>query len=246
MNRTIGRRGGRAGLVAVAAMVLVAATALGSAPKAEAAVICNVDSSAIPANLTRARRYAGETGTGRCTAAWNRIVGRVVAGRYTPPGAVLVAFVARPYGRDRPAATLGNRVEVNYNYVDTNYTDWGVLTHELTHVIQSYPHGQVWVAEGIADWARYDAGQPPPNHGPSPSCAGGHNYVEGYECSAAFFKFLNRRFGGAVLQDVNAYQHNGGADPGGFIVARTGWGNLTTLWNVCIREECKGGAPLDD
>lgn len=226
------------------AAAFVATTALGAAgttvPAAEAAVICNVDTRQIPANLTRARRYAAETGTGRCTNAWNRIVFRLVGSRYRPPGAVLVVFTAHPFGGNGAGATVGNRVELNYNYVQAHWTDWGLLTHELTHVVQSYPYPVPWVAEGVADWTRYDANQPPPGHGPSPTCAGGAHYIDGYECAAAFLKYLNRRFDPAVMQDLNAYQHHGGASPSGWLLARTGY-TLPALWAACRGQECRGG-----
>ncbi len=53
-----------------------------------------------------------------------------------------------------PAETVGgNIIKIDLDYAHTNPYDPGVLTHELTHVVQNYPTYVVWLTEAIANYS---------------------------------------------------------------------------------------------
>jgi basic secretory peptidase family protein len=53
-----------------------------------------------------------------------------------------------------PAETAGgNLIKVDIDYARANPYDPGVLTHELTHVVQRYPTYVVWLTEAIANYS---------------------------------------------------------------------------------------------
>jgi hypothetical protein len=68
-----------------------------------------------------------------------------------------LTFVFRK-GQDAPAYTAGGEISFSVDYVRAHPGDLGMVIHELTHVVQSYPGSSFdtgWLVEGIADYTRW-------------------------------------------------------------------------------------------
>lgn len=70
-----------------------------------------------------------------------------------------VTFVIDPEYKG-VAATSGGVIRYNPEWFVKNPSDIDVVTHEVMHVIQSYPHraGPGWLTEGVADYVRFKYG----------------------------------------------------------------------------------------
>lgn len=57
-----------------------------------------------------------------------------------------------------PAYASGNTITISGKWIAEHPDDLGVVIHELTHIIQSYPASRTtpgWLVEGIADYIRW-------------------------------------------------------------------------------------------
>jgi len=60
--------------------------------------------------------------------------------------------------QDAPAYCAGREISFSIDYIHKFPNDLGMVVHELTHVVQSYPRNKVdtgWLVEGIADYTRW-------------------------------------------------------------------------------------------
>ncbi len=91
------------------------------------------------------------------------------------------------------AYTAGGQITVSANYVRSNPKDIGLVVHELTHVVQSYPPSQAgWLVEGIADYVRfwiYQVHAPRPYINPDKA-----NYTDAYQTTAAFLAWVTNHY----------------------------------------------------
>ncbi|GHO94077.1 hypothetical protein KSF_041250 [Reticulibacter mediterranei] len=85
------------------------------------------------------------------TIAYPQLVKRWSADPQKAPTTVTLQFEKN---LGNPAETLsGNLIKVDLDYAHANPYDPGMLTHELTHVVQSYPTYVVWLTEAIANYS---------------------------------------------------------------------------------------------
>lgn len=129
--------------------------------------------------------------------------------------------------RDMPgvAHTVGSTITISTRWIRAHPEDYGMVVHELVHVVQAYPGGQPgWMVESIADQVRYFQYEPAVGAAYKPGR--GHSYRSGYLPGAAFLNWLDQRTEGNLIGELNT-------------LARTG--RMTEAWLVE-----KGGAPLDD
>jgi hypothetical protein len=84
---------------------------------------------------------------------WHPIIGDIL-GLKDPP---VYREVTLRFGKMRGiAATTKDTVNISAGFVRQHPDDFGMVLHELTHVIQAYPnYDPVWLVEGIADYVRY-------------------------------------------------------------------------------------------
>jgi hypothetical protein len=234
----------------MAAVVVGLAAGLTPASPAGARVSCQVDSpSTIPAEYPNAQFYASVMGNGGCQIVYDYVVGALVGGSYTPPATTKIHFVPEGVGY-----ATGGEIYLGYKYIQTRYNqfgtyDWGLTYHELAHVIQGYPAGAnaQWVTEGLADWVRYDQGQPPLDHpSPDPGCSG-HHYTEGYECAAAFLGWIDTRYRNGDHSFITllngAYHFGSGNTPALNMQILTGE-TIDQLWWNCLYEDCAGASSV--
>ena len=109
------------------------------------------------------------------------------------PTKVSIVFKAK---QDAPGATGGSRVSISAPYVRKHPDDWGMVVHELVHVVQKYPDpNPMWLTDGIADYVRdyvYEPGKRKIRIDPKKA-----SYKDSYATTAAFLGWL-------VKQDPDA------------------------------------------
>lgn len=139
----------------------------------------------------QATAWAGEAQ--KVVQEWFPIVWRLLAtdGR-TPPREIKLIFRKTS---SAPAYASGGAITVNGEWIAQHPDDFGMMIHELTHIIQSYPPGRDkpgWLVEGIADfirWWRYEPEGPRPRIDPTKA-----SYRDSYRTTAAFLAWVTAKY----------------------------------------------------
>jgi hypothetical protein len=152
------------------------------------------DSSAAP-DLAAWGVKAGEL----CALWYPKINTYLASPGFVPPSKVKIIIVPM----DGVAYTLGDVIHVSADYVRGHQDDIGLVVHELTHVVQSYPGGAPgWLVEGIADYVRF--GLYEPQHRLPPVNPQKSHYTDAYQTTAAFLIWLNKNEGKGIVPIMNA------------------------------------------
>lgn len=118
---------------------------------------------------------------------------------FTPPMTVKLVFKKQ---KDGIAAASGNTITFNTDYLAKHPDDWGLVVHELTHVIQAYPNSDPgWLTEGIADYIRLYHFEPEtarPRIDPKKA-----SYRDGYRTTAAFLAWLEKTHDKPIVAKLN-------------------------------------------
>jgi len=107
------------------------------------------------------------------------------------------------------AYASGSTATYSAKWMKDHPEDTDIVTHEVTHIVQSYPGGAGpgWITEGIADYCRYKYGVE--NTGWSlPDYSSAQYYTDSYRVSARFFVWLEKTKGEAFIEDLNAAMHS--------------------------------------
>src|SRR5262249_47274710 len=86
---------------------------------------------------------------------WPMLAPLLATDRFQAPAELKIVFKE---SLEPPAQTQGNTITVKGPWVRNHPEDFGVVIHEMVHVIQSYPSGgnkPGWLVEGIADYIRW-------------------------------------------------------------------------------------------
>lgn len=99
------------------------------------------------------------------------------------------------------AATAGEIVRVNPQWMHSHPADIDVVTHEVMHIVQAYPNeaGPGWITEGIADYVRYTLGVD--NAGANwklPDYKSTQSYKDAYRVTARFFVWVDKQHHGTI------------------------------------------------
>ncbi len=133
------------------------------------------------------------------------------------------------------------KITISPKYINENPNDTDLLTHELMHLVQSYPYGSgpLWLTEGIADYARSVYGINNDKASWSlPTYSGGQHYTDAYRVTASFLKWVRKTYDNEIIKklDINirneTYTYN-------LWVEYTDY-TLPNLWNLYA------GKPLGD
>jgi hypothetical protein len=120
---------------------------------------------------------------------------------FTPPAEVKLVFEKDEKGI---AGTSGATITIASGWVERHPDDFGMVIHELTHVIQSYPHYEDeagWVVEGIADYVRYIRYEPKAELSPiDPKTA---SYRDGYGTAARFLAWIEKTYDKQIVARLN-------------------------------------------
>ncbi len=99
-----------------------------------------------------------------------------------------------------PAYARGNEISVSAEWLREHPEDIGMLTHELTHVVQAYPNGQPgWFTEGFADYTRLVYGPKEQVDWSLPEkLTDKQSYTDSYRTTARFFQWLDEKHPGVL------------------------------------------------
>lgn len=141
-------------------------------------------------------KHAGEL----CAEWYPKISALLASDGFTPPKTVTLRFK----NMRGVAGTGGNEIGVSAEYVRRHTNDWGMVIHELTHVVQSYPPVAPefgWMTEGIADYIRLAHFEPdvrPPRINPDRA-----KYTDSYKTTAAFLRWIEKAHDPAIVKKLN-------------------------------------------
>jgi hypothetical protein len=159
-----------------------------------------VDTSQSP-DLDDWGRRAGEL----CAIWYPKICDLLASDGFTPPKTVRLRF------RDGRgvAATGGGTIRINSVYVRAATNDFGMVIHELTHVVQSYHRGNVpgWLTEGIADYIRLTHYEPQarrPRINPDKA-----SYTDAYKTTAIFLEWAEKTHDPQLVKQLNTAAREG-------------------------------------
>ncbi|MCD9017202.1 basic secretory family protein [Parachryseolinea silvisoli] len=135
----------------------------------------------------------------------------------------------------------GGRVRFSPGWFKAHPGDIDVVTHEVMHLVQSYPHraGPGWLTEGIADYVRYAYGVDNQGAGWSlPAYAASQHYTNAYRVTARFLLWLEKDVKPGLVKTLdNAMRTNAYTD--GIWSKQTGK-SLDDLWQAYAAQAAKG------
>ncbi len=119
------------------------------------------------------------------------IAARLASDGFTPPDHLTLLFTPDYKG---VAMTRGTVVTISQKYVTDHPDDFGMVAHEITHVVQQYRirNKAGWLVEGIADYVRYyviEPGSPRARFDIKKS-----NWNSAYQPSAAFLNYVETTY----------------------------------------------------
>jgi hypothetical protein len=142
-------------------------------------------------------RAWAEKSKANCEKWYPRIV-KILGGGGKPPRKVTLIFKRNMKG---VAGTSGDRIAISGDWVTAHPDDFGMVIHELTHVVQGYPkYDPVWLVEGIADYVRYWHFEPKRKPRVEPKKA---SYREGYGTAAAFLAWVEKTHDKEIVPKLN-------------------------------------------
>lgn len=175
----------------------------GVATNALGAIIADitVDSSATP-DLAAWSKHAGEL----CAEWYPKIATLLASEGFVPPKRVRLIFHAKKEG---VADTAGDTINMAANYVRHATNDFGMVIHELTHVVQSYGHGgnPGWLVEGVADYIRLTQYEPQARR---PRIDPDHaSYRDAYKTTAIFLEWAETTYDKQLVHKLNRAMRDG-------------------------------------
>ena len=168
----------------------------GTATNAQGVVLARISVEAHETpDLADWARRAGQL----CADWYPKISGLLASEGFTPPDKVTLRFRADMKG---VAAASGHTINFAAGYVRGHTNDWGMVIHELTHVVQSYPPGGPgWLVEGIADYIRlshFEPKAPKPRINPDKA-----SYRDAYKTTAIFLAWVEKRHDARLVAKLN-------------------------------------------
>jgi hypothetical protein len=133
---------------------------------------------------------------------WHPVIaGLLRSDRFTPPGEVRIVFKKHMRG---VAYARGSTIVIAADWVRGHPDDYGMVAHELTHVIQSYGRsrrpGPSWLVEGIADYVRFYHYEPETRLAVDPRRA---SYRDGYRTTAMFLAWVEETHDRDIVGKLN-------------------------------------------
>ena len=110
------------------------------------------------------------------------------------------------------AATLNGVIKIDQNWLTVHPEDVDVITHEAMHIVQAYPYksANLWLSEGIADYARFIFGVNNQKAGwvlfPYQP---GQNYTNSYRTSARFLVWVEQHGQKNIINKLDEALRNG-------------------------------------
>lgn len=108
-----------------------------------------------------------------------------------------------------PAYCAGDEITVKAEWVRDHPDDLGIVIHEMTHAVQSYPDYDAkpgWLVEGVADyirWWRYEPGPPHQRIDPAKS-----NYSDAYRTTAYWLAWVEQKYDRRLVPMLDGAMRN--------------------------------------
>ena len=101
------------------------------------------------------------------------------------------------------AYAAGAEIHIAAHWVKSHPDDFGMVAHELTHLVQRYPRSRAgWLVEGIADYVRLQHFEP---QLPRPRIDFAKaKHTDAYKTTASFLIFLEGTYGRQVVPKLHA------------------------------------------
>lgn len=129
-----------------------------------------------------------------------RLCNLVPSEGFVPPNEISLKIKKTDKG---VGATSGTKITISSHWIEKKPNDFGLVIHELVHVIQNYPSGNPWwITEGVADylrWGIYEA--KPQSWFPRPKDKFG--YKKGYQITGGFFLWLETSKSPGIVKKLN-------------------------------------------
>ena len=124
---------------------------------------------------------------------------------HTPRNRVKLVFDPQMKG---VAHAINDTITIAAPFVRGHRDDFGMVAHELTHVVQAYPPGGPgWLVEGIADYIRivhFEPQAPRPKIDPEKA-----SYKDAYKTTAMFLEWIEKTHGAGLVVKLNATLRQG-------------------------------------
>ena len=163
---------------------------------------------------------------------WYPIVWRMLGTEErTPPKSVKLVFKKT---LNVPAYAANGTLTINGEWITRRPDDFGMMVHELTHLVQAYGgpgERPGWLVEGIADyirWWRYEPEMPRTRIDPTKA-----SYKDAYRTTAGFLAYLTAKYDRGLVSHLDHALRKGTYTAEMFKDA-TGK-DLDTLWSEFIR-----------
>jgi hypothetical protein len=156
---------------------------------------------------------------------------------WTPPEVVRIVVKT---DMKVPGSTSGSTISISDSWIAKHPEDFGMVMHELVHVVQHYPNSHKnagWLIEGIADYLRYwkyESERPKKKIGENAS------YRDGYATSASFLAWIVWKYDRRTLRRVDAALRAGKYDDA--IFHKITGKDLPELWDEFVKYEHKHAA----
>jgi len=145
------------------------------------------------------KEWGNKAGT-LCVEWFPKIAALLPSDGFTAPKEVAIYFDPKIKG---VAHALGGKITISAAFVRAHPNDFGMVVHELTHVVQSYPPGGPgWLVEGIADYIRivhFEPQAPRPKLDPAKA-----SYKDAYKTTAMFLEWIEQHHTAGVVVKMNA------------------------------------------
>ncbi len=133
---------------------------------------------------------------------WFPIICRFLAtDQWTPPNKVRLVF---KQDQAAPGSTSGDVIHISVKWIKAHPDDFGMVIHELTHVIQHYPPSRSqpgWLVEGVADYLRYWKYEPEKPHRRLNQAKA--SYRDGYGTTAAFLAWTVWKYDKRIVRRLD-------------------------------------------
>lgn len=158
---------------------------------------------------------------------------------FTPPHRVRLVFRKNPRAIAATSGKVGRTITVSAKWIREHPDDFGMIIHELTHVVQAYPrYDPPWLIEGIADYVRYSRFEPrkrlPPIDLKTASVR------DGYRTTAGFLVWVEKTYAPDLVARLNEALRT--ASYTDELFRRITGRNVDRLWREYVADVRRGGA----
>ena len=166
---------------------------------------------------------------------WAPKVQEMLYGKDVPLPDRTIEVIFRPL--DGVAYSKGSQIVISAEWVTQKAPDdYGMVIHELVHVLQDYRGGgEFWVTEGIADYVRYERYEPGKQKWRLQP--GQSSYRQGYGIAGGFLGWLAQEKDPEIVRKLNAACRQRAYRPELF--AEWCGADLDTLWEAYVASQEK-------